>query len=123
MAVKVEEFVGEKWTARGAFVTDASNRSICEVFQTISRGAQGVADMARLIANAPAMLRAILALRAAGMAHSKDKPRLNDQAWRLVNEVIASVEGLCEYCDCADPTAVPGLAKDCDCPCHEAGSR
>lgn len=25
----------------------------------------------------------------------------------------------CPDCDCDDPTAVDGLASDCDCKCHE----
>lgn len=24
----------------------------------------------------------------------------------------------CQECDCADPTALPGLSADCDCSCH-----
>jgi hypothetical protein len=24
----------------------------------------------------------------------------------------------CDACDCADPTALPGLAAECDCACH-----
>jgi hypothetical protein len=31
-------------------------------------------------------------------------------------EQIAS--GLCPACDCADPTAIHGLAAECDCACH-----
>lgn len=27
----------------------------------------------------------------------------------------------CEACDCADPTALPGLAAECDCACHRQG--
>lgn len=28
----------------------------------------------------------------------------------------------CAACDCADPTALPGLAAECECACHASGS-
>jgi hypothetical protein len=31
-------------------------------------------------------------------------------------------DDVCPDCDCADPTAVDGLADDCDCECHGVAS-
>jgi len=54
------------WAARGTWIVDAKNRGVAEVHQTLSRpSAQEAADIARVMAASPVMLKAMrLALEA-----------------------------------------------------------
>lgn len=49
-----------------------------------------------------------------------EKLYANEAAARRAGEPVdAGVIVICAQCDCADPTALAGLASECDCECHK----